>query len=197
MEHDSAQSNFPPEHIDQFRQALPAVRQWVDDTLRTYHEQAAPVDGGDYPGLAQVFPHELLNRVRCVVVAGNPPFPPLSRMGLRELAAFEAIPISGITYRDTFFVRDGQQSEGLYFHEIVHVVQWDRLGVDRFLLAYGVGLMQSGYRDSPLEAMAYELQVGFERGRLSGDLVGLVQKATDRVWANVIALMGPFNFQMP
>ena len=35
-------------------------------------------------------------------------------------------------------------TESLCCHELVHVVQWDRLGVDRFLLAYGIGLVQSG-----------------------------------------------------
>jgi hypothetical protein len=192
MEHDATQSKIPPEHIGQFRKALPAVRQWVDDTLRTYHERAAPVDSGEYPGLAQAFPHELLNRVRCVVVADNPPFPPLSRLGLPELAAFESFPISGITYRDTFFVRDGRQSASLCFHEIVHVVQWDRLGVDRFLMAYGTGLMQAGYRNSPLEEMAYRLQADFDGGHLPRDLVGMIQQATDRIWEDLEALMDSF-----
>ncbi len=64
----------------------------------------------DTPGLRKHSRTTLLNRVRCIVVAGNPPFPPLSRMGLPEFAAFETMPISGITYRDTFFVREGRQS---------------------------------------------------------------------------------------
>jgi hypothetical protein len=190
LEHDAAQTRIPIELIGKFRQALPGVRQWVDDMLRTYRQQASRVSRSDSPRLAKIFPRDLLNRVRCIVVAGNPPFPPLSRMGLPELAAFEAMPISGITYRDTFFVRDGRQGESLYFHEIVHVVQWDRLGVDRFLLAYGVGLLQAGYRSSPLEDMAYRLQADFDRGRLPGDIMGLVQGGTDRIWQDVVDLMG-------
>jgi hypothetical protein len=188
--HDSAQNRIPSVLIGKFQQALPAVRQWVDDTLHAYREEASPVDRRDYPRLAQVSPHGLLNRARCVVVAGHPPFPPLSRMGLTELAAFETMPISGITYGDTFSVKQGHQSESLYFHEIIHVVQWERLGVDRFLMAYGLGLMQAGYRDSPLEEMAYRRQADFDRGQLPENIMARIRKATDRIWEDAAALMG-------
>ena len=39
-----------------------------------------------------------------------------------------------------------------------------RLGVRPFLLTYAVGLAQYGYDQSPLEAIAYELQEKFEHG---------------------------------
>ena len=139
----------------------------------------------DYPRLGKVFPPELLNRAKVRVVRGTVPFPPLSHMGLPEFARFEAMPISGITYKDTFFVNHRRQTESLYFHEIVHVVQWDRLGVDHFLLAYGVGLMQFGYKNSPLEAMAYALQDGFDQGALPDDLMGQIQRETDAVWNEI------------
>jgi hypothetical protein len=113
-------------------------------------------------------------------------------MGLPELAVFEAMPISGITYQDTFFVKKGHQSESLYFHEMVHVVQWDRLGSDGFLLAYGVGLMQAGYRNSPLEAMAYRLQADFDRGRLPANIMALIRKEADRIGEDAAALMDAY-----
>ena len=99
LEHDIAQTRAPLALMGKFQQVLPVVRQWVEETLLCYREQASPLNGREYPRLAQAFPYELLNRVRCVVVADNPPFPPLSRMGLPELAAFEAMPISGIVMR--------------------------------------------------------------------------------------------------
>jgi len=191
LERDPAQDRNFTALLGKFQAALPVVRQWVEDTLGATGEQAVTVDRSTYPRLAQAFPPTLLNRARCIVVAGNPPFPPLSRMGLPEFAAFEAMPISGVTYRNHFFVRDGRQSESLYFHEMVHVVQWDRLGVERFLMAYGVGLMQGGYRDSPLEAMAYRLQADFDRGGVPGNLVRLIQRETDRIWENAAPLMAP------
>ena len=178
---------IPPDLIGQFKAALPLVREWVAATLKAYQDQAVPVDPGDYPRLHQVFPGALLKRARVVVVKDQPPFPPLGRMGLPEFAAFEAMPIAGITYWNTFFVKHGQQTESLYLHEIVHIIQWDRLGVDHFLLAYGVGLLKFGYRDSPLEAMAYALQDGFDRGALLDNLVEGIQRDTDAVWHDVSA----------
>ena len=148
-------------------------------------ETAVPVSRMGHARIASLFPSDLLDRAGAVTVAGHVPFPPLSRMGLPELAAFEAMPIAGVTYGDLFFVRRGHLSESLCCHELVHVVQWDRLGVDRFLLVYGMGLIQSGYRESPLEAMAYQLQADFDRGALSADAVKRIQKETDAVWMAV------------
>ena len=98
-------------------------------------------------------------------------------------------PIAGITFRDTFFIRHPHQSESLYFHELVHVVQWDRLGIDHFLLAYGVGLMQFGYRESPLEKMAYDLQEAFDRNDLPPNLINHIQQGTDGIWQDVAVLL--------
>ena len=79
--------------------------------------------------------------------------------------------------------------ESTHFHELVHVVQWARLGVDNFLLAYGVGLLQFGYQESPLERMAYSLQHDFERGAPAQDLVLIIEAETDAVWSQVAPLV--------
>lgn len=149
-----AEGTHPVRVVRKLQEALPAVRAWVAATLSTHAERAVPVRQMGYARLAVLFPAVVLDRARAVTVADDVPFPPLSRMGLPELAPFEAMPIVGVTYRDTFFVRRGHLTESLCCHELVHAVQWNRLGVDRFLLAYGMGLLQSGYLESPLEAMA-------------------------------------------
>jgi hypothetical protein len=46
-------------------------------------------------------------------------------------------------------------------HELVHVIQWRLLGLDRFLLTYANGLECFGYRQSPLEAMADDAEKAF------------------------------------
>jgi hypothetical protein len=48
-------------------------------------------------------------------------------------------------------------------------VQWDELGPENFLLAYGTGLMGWGYDASPLEAMVYNLQLLYETNQLPAD----------------------------
>ncbi|MGD9333213.1 MAG: hypothetical protein PVJ53_18000 [Desulfobacterales bacterium] len=88
----------------------------------------------------------------------------------------------------SFFVRHPHQSESLFFHELVHVVQWDRLGIDGFLLAYGVGLMQFGYRNSPLEKIAYDLQEAFDRGDLPSNPIDRIHQGTDAIWHDVTSL---------
>ena len=69
----------------------------------------------------------------------------------------------GITYLNTYFVRANQAGdESLHFHELVHVIQWRILGPEKFLAAYADGLERFGYRGSPLEVMAYDLQARFD-----------------------------------
>lgn len=145
-----------------------------------------------------MFPLDLLKKAKVVVVTGKVPFPPLSRMGLPELEQMENMSMDGITYVDTFFINHLRQTESLHFHELVHVVQWERLGVDNFLLAYGVGLMQSGdlyqtfediYLNSPLEQMAYSLQEGFDRGTLPAGVIELIRERTDAIWSGVASLI--------
>lgn len=165
-----------------FQSILPLVRTWIENTLEEHSSNTTQVINLSFPRLRMVLPSELLARAKVVVVDGAVPYPPLSRMGLPEFSQMENIQISGITYKNTYFINHLHQSESLHFHELVHVVQWERLGVDNFLLAYGAGLMQFGYRDSPLEQMAYSLQAEFDSGTLSGNTVDIIQRQTDAIW---------------
>jgi hypothetical protein len=54
--------------------------------------------------------------------------------------------------------------------------------VANFLLAYGVGIVQSGYEQSPLEQMACNLQRAFDRDSLPDNLIQFIQKKTDKIW---------------
>jgi hypothetical protein len=172
-----------PDLPRKWRSALPGVRGWIDDVLEKYKAQANPAIRLAFPRVRQVFPTDLLERARVVVLTGSVPFPPLSRMGLPEFVDMEKMPMAGITYRDTFFISRSDETESLHFHELVHVVQWERLGVDDFLLAYGMGIIQAGYRNSPLEEMAYSFEEDFDAGRLPSDLVQRIRQGTDAIRA--------------
>jgi hypothetical protein len=89
------------------------------------------------------------------------PFPPVSAYGLPEFESMANMPMAGITFRDTYFVNPSYSSEGVHFHELVHVIQWSTLDVTEFLLTYAVGIAQHEYIHSPLEAIAFELQTQF------------------------------------
>lgn len=170
--------------------ALPLVRAWIDQLLATNAANARKVSTLGFNRLASCYPADLLERARVVSVEQTP-FPPVSKFDLPEFAQVQGRQFEGITFNDTFFVVKGREFESLHFHELVHVVQWSRLGVDNFLLAYGLGLLQFGYEESPLEQMAYSLQQLFERGAVPNDLVRIIENGTDEVWKQVARVVGP------
>ncbi|MDY7029794.1 MAG: hypothetical protein SVR04_15990 [Spirochaetota bacterium] len=169
--------------------ALRVVREWIEATLDEYRDQAVPVADLDFPRLRKVFPPDLLSRAKAVVVPGAVPLPPLGSRGFPEFEPTESRAAAGVTYKDTFFVSRPHGTEGLYFHELIHVLQWDRLGIENFLIAYGTGLIQFGYRNCPLERMAYTLQAKFSLKVLPEDVVNWVQQETDAIWDRVTSLL--------
>lgn len=151
---------------DSLRAKLPSVAAWVSDTLRAHHARARPVASCGFARLARCFSPQLLAQAR-VVALNAPPTPPLTRLGLPQFAAFEQMEPLGITYLDTFFIRTGEErNEALHFHELIHVVQWRLLGTENFFLTYAAGLLKAGYRDSPLEVMAYSTEDRFQAGEI-------------------------------
>jgi len=174
---------MPDDIIRRLHSALPQAEAWIDEYLATTASSARQVSTLGFARLSQYFPKELLERSK-VVSVDHVPYPPVDRFGLPEFAPIQQMTFDGITFKDTFFIQRGRESdELLHFHELVHVVQWARLGAGRFLLAYGLGLLQFGYENSPLESMAYGLQRRCETGTLPGNLVDLIEQATDDVWS--------------
>lgn len=167
--------------IRRFYITLPRVRQWIDKLLDAHTDRSCSVSTLGFARLSANLPQELLERAKIVTVE-RVPFPPVDQFGLPELRLMQQMSFDGITFRDTLFLRQGRVSEELCFHELVHVIQWARLGVDKFLLAYGLGLLQFGYERSPLEQMAYMLQRNFELGSLPRELVSVIEKGTDAIW---------------
>jgi hypothetical protein len=175
--------------IRRFYAALPQVRAWIDQLLATHAADARKVSTLGFNRLASCYPADLLERARVVSVQRTP-FPPVSQFGIPEFAQLQGQQFEGITFKNTFFVVRGRALESLHFHELVHVVQWSRLGIDKFLLSYGLGLLQFGYEQSPLEQMAYSLQRLFERGSVPNDLVRIIESGTDEVWKQVAQAVG-------
>lgn len=176
--------------ITKFQSTLPLVKAWIDNLLNANRNNAILVANLNFSRIKQIFPPTLLEKSKVVYVLGKVPFPPLNSIGLSELSAMEEMPMAGITYKDTFFVNQAHKTESLHFHEIVHVVQWERLGIDNFLLAYGIGLLQFGYEKSPLEGMAYTLQRSFDTGNVPSNIVGLIQNQADSIWNQVSKIIG-------
>ena len=146
----------------EFRVIYPLVIGWVQRTLRQCAQGARPIDSFGFQRLPDFFDAETLANAKAVAVQ-KVPVPPLSAMGLDRFADFERMDAAGITYLDTYFLRaDEARHESLHFHEMVHTIQWRILGPEEFPAAYADGLERFGYRGSPLEVMAYDLQARFD-----------------------------------
>jgi hypothetical protein len=159
------------------------VRDWIEDTIAQYRSQATPVADLNLPKLSRYLPAWLLQKARTVHLTDLMPLLPQNEDDLQEVwGDGEAITYEAITYGDTIFLKEGFQSEVLYFHELVHVIQWDRLGTDNFLLAYLTGLLECGYRENPLEKIAFFLQESFRHGKLPADVTGWIHKHADLIW---------------
>jgi len=149
----------------EFAAAYPKMLDWIHETLATYRRTARSVASMQFARLPLYFSDVLLQGTYCVPI-NRVPIPPLSSMGLERFAAFVQGDSDGITYLNTYFLKPRHVgNEALHFHELIHVVQWQSLGPERFLKTYAEGLERFGYENSPLEKVAYEAEDLFKRGR--------------------------------
>ncbi len=69
--------------------------------------------------------------------------------------------MAAVTFVDTI-VSDEVFTDRLLFHELVHVVQYDKLGLGEFSARYVRGFLSGGrYEAIPLEMNAYQLDARF------------------------------------
>lgn len=132
------------------------ARAWVRSRRAHYHPAGECLSPDDIDLLTPFHDAELLAGVR------------VCRVHLRLGR------IAGITYGDTILIapdapRDGHPWQRLVFHEMVHVVQYDVLGIDGFIDRYLRGWAGGGYRYRaiPLEEDAYAIEAMFTADRLS------------------------------
>ena len=134
-----------------------------------------------FPRLKDYFPSVFLETAYVVIVP-RIPLPPLREMGLPEFGEFEKGDYAGITYRNTYFVREnGIYDESVHFHELVHTVQWLYLGGDGFLTAYAAGLLEHGCEKNPLEIMARDLQDYFDQHGKLTDMRTLIHRELGKI----------------
>jgi hypothetical protein len=159
----------------EFDAIYPTIIAWIHGTLAQHEASARPVDTLGFKRLLSYFPPDFLANAKVVYVP-SVPVPPLSAIGLPQFADFENMKAAGITYLDTFFSREEMRgNEAHHFHELIHVIQWQELGPRSFLAAYADGLERCGYRESPLEVMAYDLEYRFETSETPFDAPRIVR----------------------
>lgn len=168
----------------ELRAAAPLIEGWIDATLAKHASQSKSVAELGFPRLASYYPQSFLESANVIAVP-KCPIPPLDKLGLDAFAGIMPGDAAGITYKDTFFVyKQGRKDESLHFHELVHVAQWQILGPQKFIELYAAGLMEHGYRNSPLEEMAYDMQARFDRGGKPFDAMSEIKSGLAKLVAS-------------
>ena len=158
----------------QFKILLSDIRKWIGQTLAAHKDQMQPVAAAQFEKLNQYYPKAVLQRVQRVIV-DRCPIPPLAITGILQLAEIEKWDIKGIPWENTIFIRrDLADWDAVHFHELLHIIQWENLGTEGYLTAWAVGTVTRGYRDNPLEEMAFRHQMRFETDKTPYEVIGEV-----------------------
>jgi hypothetical protein len=147
---------------ENFKRLLSDVKKWIVHTLAEHDAQKQQVAAANFVKLERFYPAGFLQRVQRVIV-DRCPVPPLVNTGTPQLSEIENWDLKGIPWENTIFIRrDLADWDAVHFHELLHIVQWEYLGTDRYLTAWAIGTITQGYRDNPLEEMAFRHQSRFE-----------------------------------
>lgn len=142
------------------------VAEFISAQRKKYAPRAVALSAQQRAPLEPFFAHEVLNSVRALVLHGervqNPEFYAILRgLGFKNLPDQSAM--AAITFCDVV-VSHENFSNGLLFHELVHVEQYRQLGIPRFSELYVRGFLKGGsYEAIPLEVNAYSLEDRFRR----------------------------------
>lgn len=147
------------------------VAGYISASRENYALRAGPLSARQRAAVAAFFSPELLGNTRLLAFQGervtNPFFYPMLRsVGFKNLPDQSAM--AAITFCDVV-VSHEPFSDGLLFHELVHVEQYRQLGIQRFSELYVRGFLNGGsYEAIPLEVNAYALEERFRSNSRRG-----------------------------
>jgi hypothetical protein len=150
---------------EQVTQVSDLVAQYITSQRERYAPRAIPLSADEKAAISGFFSPQLIEDSRVLVLSGervpNPDFYPMLRsLGLNNLP--DQSTMAAITFSDKI-VSHGPFTNGLLFHELVHVEQYRQLGIPRFAELYVTGFLNGGsYEAIPLERNAYELEARYE-----------------------------------
>lgn len=154
---------------------LDKINDWIDKTLddNLNERVSCKCFSSQFKGF---YLPEFLEKSYFVVVnkVPKPNFPELRQA---RLGGFIDTDFDGITYKNTCFIKKGQENNlALHFHELVHVLQWKNLGALAFINRYIEELLKFGYEGAPLEKMAYALEDHFTKKNTPFSVSNYVQE---------------------
>jgi hypothetical protein len=150
---------------EQVQQISAAVAQYITAQREAYLPTGIPLTAEQLLAVEGFFFLAVLDKARLVVLQNsrvqNPAFyPQLWQLGFRNLPDFEMM--AAITFGNVV-VSHQPFTNGLLFHELVHVEQYRQLGIPHFSDRYVRGFLTGGgYDGIPLERNAYMLGARFE-----------------------------------
>jgi hypothetical protein len=142
------------------------VAAYIQNQRHTYQPGSASLSLSQKNALRPFFPEPILHSTQLVVLSGqrvnNPPFyGALVQMGFSPAALPDFAHMAAITFVDTVVSHEAF-TDRLLFHELVHVVQYDKLGLEGFANKYVRGFLTGGSYDAiPLEMNAYDSDARF------------------------------------
>jgi hypothetical protein len=156
-------------HDTEIAWVIQQVAEYIEHQRQIYRRRAEPLNVNQIAAMQPFFPGSTLDSTRVVVLTGervgNPPFyGQLVDMGFDPAASPNFELMTAITFVDTV-VSHEPFTASLLFHELVHVVQYEKLGLREFAAKYVRGFLNGGSYDAiPLEMNAYELDARFTQG---------------------------------
>jgi hypothetical protein len=149
---------------EQITEVSRLVAEHISAQRENYALRAQPLSAQQRATVAAFFSAELLGNTRLLLLQGervaNPEFYPMLRgLGFKNLPDQSAM--AAITFCDVV-VSHEPFSEGLLFHEHMHVEQYRQLGIHHFSELHVRGFLNGGsYEAIPLEMDAYALEERF------------------------------------
>jgi hypothetical protein len=154
---------------------LTQAKEWILQQRSLYQKDSSSIHPADIERLNSYYTEQILRSVRIAYtdIIENPPFfDKLTESGITQLINFNDT--AGITFNDCIvisrkFEHTPAEFTSLLFHELVHVVQYQILGIERFISEYINGWINNGfsYYKIPLEEQAFLLQSRFDRDHTS------------------------------
>jgi hypothetical protein len=150
---------------DQIAQVSGLVSQYISTQREKHVPRAVPLSVEQSAAMNGFFSPQLLEGTRLLVLQGervaNPDFYPMLRgLGFNNLP--DQSTMAAMTFCDVV-VSHETFSNGLLFHELVHVEQYRQLGISRFSELYARGFLNGrSYEAILLEVNAYTLGGRFE-----------------------------------
>ena len=164
-----SESSFPKVSEEQVVEISAAISAWVRERRDFYYPSATPLRANRKVIMQPFFSAALLGRVRALELEGgsvaNPPF----YAKVRELG-FASLPdlsqMASLTFLDVVTFT-GRMTDSALFHGLVHAVQFQILGLQRYadLLVRGF-LRTNAHFAVPLETHAFALESKFLRNGL-------------------------------